>query len=108
MISLTYPCICGNIRCESRVAGSSPPSTLSFQASALLLCVRDWGQSSDESGRRTAIANAGEYMFTTILERYSARSHAWTCSRALGILFLCLLAPALRAEVISGTVQDPS
>src|SRR5215471_6407114 len=76
------------------------------------------GQSSDESCRRTARANAGNHMFRTLLagnhmfrtllERYSARSHASRCPQAVVILLLGLLAPALNAEVISGTVQDPS
>ena len=47
-------------------------------------------------------------MFTRILQRYSARSHALGCRQAFVILLLSLAAGALHAEVISGTVQDPT
>jgi hypothetical protein len=47
-------------------------------------------------------------MFTRILQNCSALSHAWGFRQAFVILFLCSAAGTLDAEVISGTVQDPT
>lgn len=47
-------------------------------------------------------------MFRTVLQRYKARRHASGRRQAFVIFLLCLAAGTLHAQLISGTVQDPT